>query len=68
MSLNNNHQYCPKCGSKLMPEDKDYMLATGVCSSCVSYGTNELKLKYTQFVNEKMAAQSAKLSKSKWRK
>jgi hypothetical protein len=28
--------YCPKCKSKLWPDDDKYIKATGVCSYCVT--------------------------------
>jgi len=29
--------YCPKCKSLLYPDDVRYIMATGVCSGCVSW-------------------------------
>ena len=29
--------YCPKCKSKLYPDDEEPMEAVGVCGGCVSY-------------------------------
>lgn len=29
--------YCPRCGSKLYPQDEKYMKAIGVCSYCGTY-------------------------------
>jgi DNA-directed RNA polymerase subunit M/transcription elongation factor TFIIS len=29
--------YCPKCKSRLYPDDEKYMKAVGVCSYCVTW-------------------------------
>lgn len=31
--------YCPKCQSKLYPDDEKYMRYAGVCGGCVSFDT-----------------------------
>lgn len=31
--------YCPKCKSRLYPDDRDCMDKVGVCGYCVSYDT-----------------------------
>lgn len=31
--------YCPKCKSRLYPQDVEYMTAAGVCSYCVTNDT-----------------------------
>ena len=31
--------YCPKCKSRLFPDDEKYIQAAGVCGYCVTYDT-----------------------------
>ena len=46
--------YCPKCKSRLYPQDEEYMMATGFCGYCVTMNNNKLLLAtYQDYIERK---------------
>jgi DNA-directed RNA polymerase subunit M/transcription elongation factor TFIIS len=63
--------YCPKCHSRLYPDDEKYMKYTGVCGYCVSFDkTGRYRDTYNKGVDEEMkeAAASAKKRLQKYKR
>ena len=44
--------YCPKCRSRLYPDDSKYMEAIGVCGSCAMWNETYKKL-WNDYVDKK---------------
>lgn len=58
--------YCPKCKSKLFPEDDNYIKVTGVCSYCVTYSKNgNLQLTYTNYMQAQAQPKGKKNDRNK---
>ena len=60
--------YCPKCGSRLYPDDEKYIRYAGVCSYCVSYdGTTDKRYKTAYLLGIEQEKKSNKPKRKKAR-
>lgn len=56
--------YCPKCKSRLYPDDEKSMRYAGVCSGCVSFDSTLGKI-YREAYRRGAEAEAKKMKKNK---
>ena len=55
--------YCPKCKSRLSPQDDEYIQAAGVCSYCVTFDSTtdyRFRKKYEEYKKSQLKKRKIK--------
>ncbi len=55
--------YCPKCGSRLYPDDEEVMNLIGVCGNCLSWDRTPDRRYQTAYKDAKERKAKAKIKK-----